>query len=54
METMAIGMFAVMVFIASGSCLYSKKPCWSVVCNIYCCSGFDLLGRIQLKANADQ
>ena len=34
METMAIGMFAVMVLIVSGCCLYYKKPFWSFVSNI--------------------
>ena len=34
METMAIGMFAVMVLAVSGCCLYYKKPFWSFVSNI--------------------
>ena len=34
METMAIGMFAVMVLVVSGCCLYYKKPFWSFVSNI--------------------
>ena len=45
METMAIGMFAIMVLIVSGCCLYYKKPFGSFVSNIVamvltCCTGY--------------
>ena len=45
METMAFGMFAVVILILSGVCVYYKKASYRF-CQQHCCNGSDIPDRI--------